>query len=371
MKRVFVLVLTLCMLFCSCGKTGTSDNGDAENNAAVHDGVYTVSELGENYKTQGRTIVYEDKGIALLSTADAFEFNADCEGKVSVNLFGEKMEDSPRDIDCYFTAYVDGERSETRHHVTDGEYELVLAENIEKGEHNFKIVRQNEWKNGRVYVQAVNCAGELMAAPAQKDVFIEFIGDSIATGFGNLPEIEYESDWGGHPIWQDGTQAFAYMAAQQLDVDYSIVAIEGIESIGGYWDFTMNEIYENYPRVYEKDYTYDPERKADIVVVELFSNDQATMREDGYTPSDIVVKGKELIEMARAKHPDSKIVVSPGAFPKKFITLIEEELGGAENGYYYIDMPMDTAGKSGHPTVAGQTAACDALVELLETLIEQ
>ncbi len=354
MKKLFLVLLTLCMLLCACGEK--------------HDGTYTVEEIGASYKTQGRTIIYEDKGIALLSTADSFEFNAECEGKVSVTLFGETMDDS--NIDCYFTAYVDGVRSDTRHHITDGEYELVLCENIEKGEHHFRIVRQSEWEHGRAFVKQINTTGKLLSAPGQRDIFIEFIGDSIATGYGNMPEIEFQSDWGGHPIWEDGTQAFAYMTAEKLNADYSIVAIEGIGSVGGYWGFTMNEIYEYYPRVNEKDYSYTPERTADIVVVELFSNDHATMREKGYTPSAIVSNGKELIEMARAKHPESKVVVLPGAFYKKFETMINEELGGVENGYYCVDVPLNTAGKSGHPDVEGHKGATDALCEALEPIIE-
>ncbi len=356
MKKLFLILLIICTLLCACGEK--------------HDGIYTVEEMGNNYKTQGRTIVYE-KGIALLSTADSFEFNADCEGRVSITLVGEDMKDAPRDLIVYFTAYVDGVRSEVRHEVNEGEYELVLAENIEKGEHHFRIVRQSEWENGRVYVKQITTAGNLLKAPDDKDIFIEFIGDSIATGFGNLPEIEFESDWGGHPVWEDGTQAFAYMTAEKLNADYSVVAIEGIGAIGGYWGFTMNEIYECYPRVNEKDYKYAPERTADIVVVELFSNDHATMRDDGYTPSDIVAKGKELIELAQKKHPDSKIVVLPGAFYKKFETMINEELGGVEKGFYCVDVPLNTIGKAGHPDVEGHAAATDALCEALEPIIAE
>lgn len=357
MKKLFLVLMTICMLLCGC--------------AEKHDGIYTVEEMGTNYKTQGRTIVYDGKGIALLSTADSFEFNAECEGKASVTLVGEPMDDPLHDTQIFITAYVDGQRLDVRPEVNDGEYELVLAENLEKGEHHFRIVRQTEWEHGRVYVKQINTTGKLLTAPADREIFIEFIGDSIATGFGNLPEIEFESDWGGHPIWEDGTQGFAYMAAEKLNADYSIVAISGIGSIGGYWGFTMNEVYDYYPRVDEKDYSYAPERTADIVVVELFSNDHATMREDGYTPADIAAKGKELIEMARAKHPDSKVVVLPGAFYKKFETMINEELGGVENGYYCVDVPLNTAGKSGHPDVAGHTEACDALCEVLELVIAE
>ena len=357
MKRLFIVLIAVCMLLCACGEK--------------HDGIYTVEEMGESYKTQGRTIVYDGKGIALLSSADSFEFNADCEGKVSVTLVGENMDDPLHDTQVYFTVYVDGERLDVRPEVTQGELELVFAENLEKGEHHFRIVRQSEWENGRVYVKQINTTGKLLEAPADRELFIEFIGDSIATGYGNLPEIEYESDWGGHPIWEDASQAFAYMAAEKLDADYSIVAISGIGTIGGYWGFTMNDIYDYYPRVDEEDYNYAPERTADIVVVELFSNDHATMREDGYTPNDIAAKGRELIEMARATHPDSKIVVLPGAFYKKFETMITEDMGGAENGYYCVDVPLNTAGKAGHPDVAGHTEACDNLVKALEPIIAE
>ncbi len=365
MKKLILMLITLTLLLCGCG-------GESETSLTKEerDGVYTVEEMTDKYKAQGRSIVYPDKGIALLSTADSIEFNAECDGKVSVTLSAERMRED-KNCELYFTAYVDGVRSNIRHKLTEGEYELILADDIESGEHNFRIVRQSEWEHGCAYLKSINCVGTLLKAPADKELFIEFVGDSIATGFGNLPEIEYDSDWGGHPVWEDGTQAFAYMTAQKLDADYSVVAIEGIGALCGYWDFTMNEIYENYPRVYEKDYVYTPERTADIVVVELFSNDSANYRDAGYKPQDIVNKGKELIEIVQKKHPDSKIVVLPGAFYKKFDMMINEELGGADNGLYCADVPLNTNGKSGHPDVEGHTAATEALCEVLKPIITE
>ncbi len=374
LKKMLLFVFVCVVCVCSGCTTNDQNKQNIDETPSVTvkiEDTVSFADIEGFYKTQGRTIVYEDKGIALLSTADSFEFNANCEGRVTLTLAGENMEDPPRDLIVYFTAYVDGVRSEVRHEVNEGEYELVLAEGLEKGEHHFRIVRQSEWENGRAYVKQVNMKGDIIEAPAERDIFIEFIGDSIATGFGNMPEIEFEYDWGGHPIWEDGTQAFAYMAAEKLNADYSIVAIEGIGAIGGHWDFTMNDIYDCYPRVNEKDYTYTPERTADIVVIELFSNDHATMHEQGYLPADIRAKGKELIEMARATHPESKVVVLPGAFYNKFDTMIKEELGGVENGYYCADIPLNTTGKAGHPDVEGHIGACDALCEILEPIIAE
>lgn len=366
--RIITLLLVIALLICSCGK--------AEPEKEVDDGIYTITELEGLYKSQGRTILY-DKGLALLSTADSFEFNAECGGKVVVNLIGEEMEsilglrDSDPDIepiDVYFTAYIDDYRVETRYRVQEGAYQLVIAENVKEGVHNFRIVRQSEWEHGRVYVESVELEGNILEAPEEKELFIEFIGDSIATGFGNVPENESTASWGGNPVWQDGTQAFAYMTAQELNADYSVVAIEGIGASCGYWDFTMNEVYENYPRVLEKDYTYKPERTADIVVIELLSNDGANWRDAGLTPDDIIAKGIELAEMAKEKHPDAKIVFSPGVFYNRFEEQYLEAFGGEENGYYIIDLPMNTNGKSGHPDVAGQQASTDALVALIKEI---
>ncbi|MBE6686268.1 MAG: hypothetical protein E7591_03455 [Ruminococcaceae bacterium] len=367
--RLITLLLTVCLLVCSCGNT------EAENK---NDGVYTMTEMEGKYKTQGRTILYEE-GLALLSTADSFEFNANCEGKVSMNLlcealtFTEELREDPEGYtaaDCYFTAYIDGERSETRYNIKKGRAEFVLCEDIAKGEHNFRLVRQSEWEHGRVFLESVCFDGELSEKPEDKELYIEFIGDSIATGFGNIPEEEHESAWGGHPVWQDGTQAFAYMSAEALDADYSIVAIEGIGASCGYWDFTMNEIYENYPRVLEKDYIYKPERTADIVVIELLSNDGANWRDAGLTIHDILDKGIELARMAKEKHPDAKIVFSPGVFPKQFEEKYREEFGGEENGFYIVDLPMNTSGKSGHPDVEGQTMASEALTNFIKEITE-
>ncbi|MBR5514614.1 MAG: hypothetical protein IKU52_00250 [Clostridia bacterium] len=367
--RIITLLLAICILACSCTKAEVKKEDD---------GIYTAAEMEGKYKTQGRTVVY-DEGIALLSTADSIEFNANCEGKVSINLICEALDvsddlrDNPEDYtaaDCYFTAYIDGERSETRFNIKEGKAEFVLAENIAKGEHNFRLVRQSEWEHGRVFVENVAFTGEFGNKPEDNELYIEFIGDSIATGFGNIPEVEYESDWGGHPAWQDGTKAFAYMTAQDLDADYSVVGIEGIGASCGYWNFTMNEIYENYPRVLEKDYTYNPERTADIVVIELLSNDGANWREAGLTPNDIIDKGIELTKMAKEKHPDAKIIFSPGAFPLQFEEKYIEEFGGEENGYYIIDLPMNTKGKSGHPDVEGQRSSADTLTAFIKEITE-
>ncbi len=366
MKKILLLavVCALCLSMVSCTGNKTGDN----SNKGADGGMYTISEMEGKYKAQGRTIMY-DNGLALLSSANTFEFNANCEGKVAVNITGEST-DKAGDVDVYFTAYVDGERLEERFLVKgDGEHEIVLCQDIAKGEHSFKIVRQTEWGRGNIYVSSVTLEGELMAAPADKELYIEFIGDSLTTGFGNLSDVVADDEWGGASVYQDATQAYPYFTADALDADLSVVAIQGIGSACGGWEFTMNEVYDNYPRVQEDDYTYKPERTADVVVINMLANDTEYRGEFGLSPKDVVAKAKELCEMARATHPDSVIIFTPFGFVNQVEKMIETELGGAANGYYTMDLPMDSLGKAAHPSVAGHESATQALVPFIQDIL--
>lgn len=333
-------------------------------------GKYYLAKTEGMFKAQGRTIMYE-QGLAMLSSADILEFNADCEGKVTVSILAEEDLDSGA-VDVYYTAFVDGVRNETRYEIKEkGSHELVIAEGLEKGEHSFKLVRQTEWNHGNIYVTALELDGSLTAPPAANELYIEFIGDSLTTGFGNLTNVQAEDDWGGSPVYHDATQAYPYMTAQALGADLSVVAIQGIGSACGGHPFTMNEIYGFYPRVNERDYTYEEERSADIVVINMLANDAGYRREAKLTPQDIVAKAKELCEMARAAHPDALIVFSPASFKDKVEEMIENELGGEKEGYYMTQIPLDGKGKSGHPSIEGHQSGTDHLVEYLGDLIEK
>lgn len=365
-----VMLLTLISCTDKASETEQENKTDTESTATPIEKDYPISEMEGLFKTQGRTIMY-DRGLAMLSSADIFEFNAECEGEVSVNIYAETTEDSG-DTDVFYTGYVDGERCETRYHIdVDGEHKIVLATDLEKGEHSFRIVRQTEWNYGDIYVTGVTLKGSLIDPPSKKDITIEFIGDSLTTGFGNLENTVAEQVWGGEPIYHDATQAYPYMTAEALNADLSVVAIQGIGSRCSRHSFTMNEIYNTYPRVYEKDYTYDPDESADIVVINMLANDGELRSDELVPPKEIVESAKELCEIVRKQHPDALIVFAPAFFHKQVSEMIETELGGAANGYYVTQIPLDTAGLAGHPSIEGHEKGAEALIEYLSELIKE
>lgn len=365
-----VMLLTLISCTDKASETEQENKTDTESTATPIEKDYPISEMEGLFKTQGRTIMY-DRGLAMLSSADIFEFNAECEGEVSVNIYAETTEDSG-DTDVFYTGYVDGERCETRYHIdVDGEHKIVLATDLEKGEHSFRIVRQTEWNYGDIYVTGVTLKGSLIDPPSKKDITIEFIGDSLTTGFGNLENTVAEQVWGGEPIYHDATQAYPYMTAEALNADLSVVAIQGIGSRCSRHSFTMNEIYNTYPRVYEKDYTYDPDESADIVVINMLANDGELRAEEKVPPKEIVQSAKELCEIVREQNPDALIVFAPAYFYKQVSEMIETELGGAANRYYVTEIPLDAAGLAGHPSVEGHKKGAEVLIEYLDNLMKE
>lgn len=365
-----VMLLTLISCTDKASETEQENKTDTESTATPIEKDYPISEMEGLFKTQGRTIMY-DRGLAMLSSADIFEFNAECEDEVSVNIYAETTEDSG-DTDVFYTGYVDGERCETRYHIdVDGEHKIVLATDLEKGEHSFRIVRQTEWNYGDIYVTGVTLKGSLIDPPSKKDITIEFIGDSLTTGFGNLENTVAEQVWGGEPIYHDATQAYPYMTAEALNADLSVVAIQGIGSRCSRHSFTMNEIYNTYPRVYEKDYTYDPDESADIVVINMLANDGELRAEEKVPPKEIVQSAKELCEIVREQNPDALIVFAPAYFYKQVSEMIETELGGAANRYYVTEIPLDAAGLAGHPSVEGHKKGAEVLIEYLDNLMKE
>ena len=190
-KLIFtIMIVVLCF---SCNSTKTYAQTES----------YSIEELEGYYKTQGRTAVVDDT-LMLDFSASGMEFRADCEGDVYVEI-NSIMATSYPTGGLYFTVVVDGKVQaedlripEDNHadnwtsnstgypfHITEmnKKVEFKIAEGLEKGEHTFGIYRQNEPVEGKFGVSAIKFDGELLDPPAEKDLYFEFIGDSIFLNF--------------------------------------------------------------------------------------------------------------------------------------------------------------------------------------------
>ena len=111
-------------------------------------------------------------------------------------------------------------------------------------------------------------------------------------------------------------------------------------------------------------------RQPDVVVIALGTNDIAMESERGITLEQRLAGYQELLDLVRAKNPNSKIVWIYGMMKDEDnarIPAIIEENGGAAAGLYSLELVTNTAGAGYHPSAAGQQKFADDLVAFLNS----
>lgn len=344
------------------GGVYTVDDGPVE-------GKFLFSKAMGRYKTQGRTTA-DDKGVSLYGAADGIEFNADCSGSVTVTVSVSDELNCGEYSGLYLAAYIDGERVEKRFHVnTHGSAEIVIAEGLEQGKHSFGIYRQTEQGNDGLRVVGVSFDGTFAETPAPGDYMIEFVGDSLTSGFGIMDSLEYDGAWQGDAIYCDATLAYGFLTAKNLNADYSIVAVQGMGVYCGPQSRTMNEIYNCYPFNDKADYVYPNTRPADVVVVQMLANDMETKEQFGATDEQIFEAFKNLLLKIRERNPNAKIIVVSYKLCTDQQRAVVNELGGKDAGFYYHDIPSDGNGHGGHPSVDAHKATTKNLTMYIQKLL--
>lgn len=322
-----------------------------------------IDTLMDHVKTQGRTALVG--GTLMLDfTVSGIEFELDCAGDVYATFNARKISNSSDEGGVYFTIYVDGKpwaRNYCRI-ASVGETKVLLASNLSAGKHTFAIYRQSEHSYGEVGVCALSFDGEMLEKPADKDLYLEFIGDSISCGFGNLGN---NAQGDGSALWSDGTQAYTFLTAQALNADWSTVSWSGLGCKYGYSSTTMQDVYPAQRYNYDKTTLYDFSKQPDVVILALGTNDNSM----GPNATSIRAGLKEMLALVRAKNPNAPIVWIHNMMTDGVSSMIEEivaEEGGADAGYYACRLTRNTSGGGSHPNLVGQQTFADELVAFLQ-----
>ena len=323
-----------------------------------------IDTLVDNVKTQGRTAMV--RGTLMLDfTISGMEFELDCAGDVYATFNASKISNSAAEGGVYFTIVVDGvtlARDYCRI-ASVGETKVKLASDLPAGKHTFAIYRQSEHSFGEVGVCALSYEGEMLAKPADKDLYIEFIGDSISCGYGNLVS---NGQGAGESLYSDGTQGYTYLTAQALNADWSTVSWSGLGCKYGYSSTTMQDVYPAQRYNYDKNTLYDFSKQPDVVILALGTNDNSMQSDAALKRAGLV----EMLQLVREKNPNAPIVWIHGMMTNGVSAMIEEivaEFGGADAGYYACRLTQNNAGGGAHPSLAGQQTFANELVAFLET----
>ena len=320
---------------------------------------YRITENLDHIKVIGRSSNLAD-GITCDWTASGISFNLDCVGDVVITVSSQSI--------SFFTVIVDGVRQENRVQVMGADAKITIAKDLEGGLHSFSFLKQTENANSMCVLSSIGFDGEFAQKPQDKALYLEFYGDSITCGYGNLVTAANkpaDDSTSGTALWQDGTQTYAFRVAEALDADWSMVSVSGIPLSKGYTQFTMGEIMEktNYRR---GDTAYSFARKPDLVVINLGTNDQQC----GADMEDVKLKAETMIQTLRARYgADQKILFVTCMMNQNCRTQLLEVIqkcGGEEGGIYEMQsFESNRLGGNGHPNM---TAHID-VAEELETYI--
>jgi len=225
-----------------------------------------------------------------------------------------------------------------------------------------------------VEITGISIGGEPgTAKPVQSDKRIEFYGDSLTAGYGNLVTH------GGAGSWdcQNGCKTYATFTAQKLGADYAIAAASGHGVMYGYGQKVGTQTpdkYWDYTLVGDKTPWSRTDYDADLIVINFGTNDNSTdnMYDDITIDKDeYKAKVKTLVETMKAENPDVEILWVLGmAWISEDSTVVKAIKEAADELDYlnFYFAPTRTNGGDGHPSVADHVYHAENLTKKINEL---
>lgn len=221
--------------------------------------------------------------------------------------------------------------------------EYTLADNISAGGHLLVLSKRTEGYDGVAVFEGLllDKGAKLLPPPGRLKRRIEYIGDSLAVGYGvegpgiKCPsEREFKNNW----------KAFSAVAARELNAEYQIAAISGRGLVKNYGEKTDTSA-EPLSLYYDRTLQNDPKIKwdfkswtPDAVVINLGTNDFSAppVPDEGVFVKSYV----KLIKTVRANYPDAAIFCCNGPaqaspFNRYFVEVLDSF---KDKKLYRVDM---------------------------------
>ncbi|MGM9682840.1 MAG: GDSL-type esterase/lipase family protein [Eubacteriales bacterium] len=375
---VFLLAIGICIGFAACSSEQNdetditrSDNSSSTNTAT--DGT-TASDKGDTTDTTVSKTTYslnsKTAGVKLLGvrnepsekfiscdwSCSGFEMNVNCLEK------GDIIFHASANAGCYFRAYVDGAEW-GEYYVVDTTLREIVLKDVPSGTHTVRLIKVTGHTLSCAQVVDVCFAGSISEnTPAQKELYIEFVGDSICCGWGMVGTKD------GQYTGQDGSLAYPYLVAEAMNADYSITALSGQGLLKGAPGMTNGYLMTS-PKRSSSNYNF--ERTADVVVINIGTNDYAYRDKYGITSESFGEAYMAFLRTVREKNPKCKIICIYNTMNDTWSDALKgavEIAGGEASGIFLVKFDRASVG---HPNIAEQTSYASVLKPVIESALEQ
>lgn len=301
----------------------------------------TFIPTNEYVKVIGRTIMLEDCRLLCASGSGVeFEYTG---SRLMVTFLGDSSFVSNNNVINWrdiprVQVIVDGHimldtaiRNEKESYVVYGEDPSTPAQ-----KHIVRILKLSEPRMSSVGVGEIEIEAEKMPVPTlDKSKFVEFIGDSITCGYGVDTEHELCPF---STCTENATKAYAYLAAQELDVDYSLVSYSGHGLVSGwtpdanvpkkeellppYYEITTYS-YNNFRGISPQETPWNFERQPDVIVINLGTNDFSYTQDNAEKIAEYEKCYLDFLKQVRAKNPKAHIICSLGIMGDELFPAVE------------------------------------------------
>ncbi|MCH5192695.1 MAG: GDSL family lipase [Oscillospiraceae bacterium] len=351
MKKIRIIPLICAAAFSVLAMTGCGDKTNAEGASADN----SITEEAQDMNTErqftanentvkllGRTYFADEKLYCALSgTGAEFTFTGT---KCTVTIDGDSNSGNPTASDNYarMGIYVNGERViDDMVDKTQEVYDVFESDTPE--DVTVSVVKLSESPMSTIAISGITVTGTDIKPTPNKDLFIEFIGDSITCGYG----VD-DPDPNNHFVTatEDVTKAYAYKTAKALDADYSMVSFSGYGIISGYTNGDKKEAGQIVPKYYTKlgfswanNGSFSPakvdwdfsKRQPDLIVVNLGTNDDSYTKNKTERKEEYQAGYVEFLKTIREKNPDARILCTLGIM--------------GDNLFEYVQLAADTYSK--------------------------
>lgn len=381
-RKLRIISLMLCLLVCmvpliSCVEEGgddlktseqESESGQAPTSEPTpvdpvkpeqpEEKTYLFADVADRVKTVGRSAL-TDGAVICDFTASGFEVN--------VNAVGKLMMTADTSAQTYFTVFVDGVRKTKRISVPEGKnVEVELAAFAEPGEHHIRVLKQTDAQNSLCLLRSLTLRGTLLERPADRELYLEFIGDSIFCGLGNYRCPNGTPD-AGSAKYQDGTIAYPFLTADALGADCSVFGFNGMGVKVGSVGFSALDAYGKQSYLRDPEQAYDFARTPNLVIINLGTND--ALFRDKTTKDEFKAAVKELIGAVRTQNGrNMPIVWAYNLLNDGCLDWIRDaigEMGGEANWVFLCQLNRNADGGNNHPSENGHQTASEKLVAFI------
>lgn len=254
--------------------------------------------------------------------------------------------------------------------------------------HMVTLRKLTENPRGKIGLKGLMGSGIMEPLPKKdKKLQIEFIGDSITCGFGNMSK---ERDRLFFSIDENGWNSHAAIAGRILGADVQIISYSGIALTGGLNGPVMSQLYpytdcliQEYKGQEPEEWDFDA-HPMDVIVVNLGTNDSIAVELSGDTEKGIRQFEKayeDFLRLLREKNGKKPwIICALGPIDYYLYNNIEKVAAAFKQTYEdericcfkYGKVRMDEKiGPCGHPTFATHKRMGNEIAGMIQELVER